>query len=100
MSSIAQKKALQSYRQKIVKRGLVRFEVMAPKTDRDILREVAVSLTEGGAEAEKLRLTLKAALSSGERSKGGVFAALRRSPLVGSDIQIKRSRDKAREVKL
>ena len=83
MGSPAQNKALQTYRQKIEQRGLVRFEVMTPESDRNILREVAISLTKGGANADKIRGTLKDVLSDQSETKGSIYLALRRSPQIG-----------------
>lgn len=100
MGSPAQNKALKTYRQKIEQRGLVRFEVMTPESDRNILREVAISLTKGGTNADKIRGSLKDALSDQSETKGSIYLALRRSPLVGSELKLKRSRSEGRKIKI
>ncbi len=100
MSSLAQRKALQTYREKLVKRGLIRFELMAPESDRSLLREVAASLTQGGAEADKIRTELKNLCSDHAPSKGGVISALRKSPLVGAKLKIERLKEVGRKVNL
>ena len=100
MGSPAQNKALQTYRQKIEQRGLVRFEVMAPESDRSILREVAISLTRGGANADKIRGTLRDVLSDENETRGSIYLALRRSPLVSAELKIKRSRGEGRKIKI
>jgi hypothetical protein len=97
MGSPAQNKALKTYRQKI---ELVRFEVMTPESDRNILREVAISLTKGGTNADKIRGSLKDALSDQSETKGSIYLALRRSPLVGSELKLKRSRSEGRKIKI
>jgi hypothetical protein len=38
MSNAAQKKAMKTYRARLTQRGLARFEVMAPDTDRELIR--------------------------------------------------------------
>jgi hypothetical protein len=38
--------------------------------------------------------------NSGHRAKGGIFAALRRSPLLGADLNIVRSRTDGRRISL
>ena len=100
MGSLAQNKALKTYRQKIEQRGLVRFEIMAPESDRSILREVAISLTRGGANADKIRGTLRDVLSDENETRGSIYFALRRSPLVSAELKIKRSRGGGRKIKI
>jgi hypothetical protein len=76
---------------------LVRFEVLGREGDRELVRTVARRLAEGGADASRLRAAVVQALA-GEPKKGGILAALRRSPLVGADLDLTRSREEGREV--
>jgi hypothetical protein len=95
----SQKRAIQNYRSRLRERGLARFEVLGRAADRDLIRSLARRLAEDGPDA----LSLRAAVGqiTGETSKkGGILAALRRSPLVGADLDLTRSRDEGREVEI
>jgi len=100
VSNSAQKRAIENYRSRLTKRGIVRFELQALETDRDLLRTLARKLTEEGAEAGHLRRTVQQAVSGGPRKPGGILAALRRSPLVGADLDLTRQHEEGRKVDL
>ncbi|UGX99540.1 hypothetical protein G6321_00054850 (plasmid) [Bradyrhizobium barranii subsp. barranii] len=99
MSNSAQKRALENYRSRLTKRGIARFEIQALDADRDLLRSLARKLTEDGPEAGQLRRTIRQAVA-GEPPKGGILAALRRSPMVGADLGLSRPREEGRKVDL
>ena len=96
----SQRRAVQSYRTRLGERGLARFEVLGRDTDRDLIRALARRLAEDSAEASRLRATVGQALTGESPRKGGILAALRRSPLVGADLDFERSREDGREVDL
>ncbi|WP_341646034.1 hypothetical protein [Thauera sp. SDU_THAU2] len=96
----SQRRAVQSYRTRLGERGLARFEVLGRDTDRDLIRALARRLAEDSAEASRLRATVGQALTGECPRKGGILAALRRSPLVGADLDFERSREDGREVDL
>lgn len=98
--SSSQKRAIQNYRARLNDRGLARFEVLGLDTDRDLIRNLARRLAEEGPEAARIRATVNRTVSGESPKKGGILAALRRSPLVGADLNLERSRDKARDVDL
>jgi hypothetical protein len=98
--SSSQKRATQNYRARLNERGLARFEVLGLDTDRDLIRNLARRLAEEGPEAARIRATVDRTVSGEPPKKGGILAALRRSPLVGEELKLERSRDKAREVDL
>lgn len=100
MASSSQKRAIQSYRDRLSKRGISRFEVLGLDTDRELLRSLAKRLAENDAEAKTVRATISKTISDKQPSKGGILGALRRSPLVGADLSLKRSRDAGRKVDL
>lgn len=101
MGSPAQKKATDSYRARLTRRGLKRFEVLAPESDRDLIRSLARQLAEDGPEAEQARAAIRAALAAGDPPRsGGILSALRRSPLVGADLDLSRAREGGRRVNL
>ena len=100
MTNAAQQRATRSYRARLEQRGFKRFEVMALETDREMLRTLARRLAEDGPEAERARSTVKALVADGPSKPGGILAALRRSPLVGADLDLSRPRTEGRRVDL
>ena len=100
MSSTAQKRALENYRSRLTERGIVRFEIQALDADRDLLRSLARKLTEDGPEAGQLRRTLRQAVTGEPPKAGGILAALRRSPMVGTDLDLSRPREEGHKVEL
>jgi hypothetical protein len=79
---------------------LARFEVLGLDADRDLIRSLARRLSESGPEAARIRAAVTRTLSGDPPRTGGVLAALRRSPLVGSDLDLSRADDGGREVDL
>lgn len=96
--SSSQKRAIQNYRTRLSERGLARFEVLGLDTDRDLIRDLARSLAEKGPAESELRATLTNAIKGETSPTGGILAALRRSPLVGAGLNLKRSRTGGRKV--
>lgn len=93
----SQTRAIQNYRSRLGDRGLARFEVLGRDSDRGLIRSLARRLAEDGPEAANLRAVVGETLA-GEQPKGGILAALRRSPLVGADLDLARSREGGREI--
>ena len=100
MSSVSQKKAIRDYRARLTRRGIARFEVMAPESDRALIRSLARRLAEEGPEVERLRAAVKIAIAGEPPAPGGILSALRRSPLVGADLDLVRLREEGRKVEL
>jgi len=96
----SQKRAIQNYRSRLEERGLARFEVLGLDGDRALIRALARRLAEGGAEAARIRDVMTKTVSEEPPRKGGVYAWLRSSPLVGADIDLERVRGEAREIDL
>jgi len=96
----AQKRAIANYRHRLTERGIVRFELQAFATDRDLIRTLARKLVEEGPGDGQIRRTVRQAVSGEPRKPGGILAALRRSPLVGADLDLTRPREEEREVDL
>ena len=92
MNIAAQKNATKKYRARLAQRAIKRFEVMAPETDRNLIRALGQQLAADGPKAEHARTTVKALIADTPPVRGGIFAALRRSPLVGADIDLSRPR--------
>lgn len=91
MSIASQKKALHNYRQRLESRGMARFEVLGRDDDRELIRAVARRLSRDDPDAQRIRTTLKRTLAGVTPPQGGILAALRRSPLVGGDVDLGRS---------
>ena len=97
----SQNRAIRNYRSHLSERGLARFEVLGRDADRDLIRSFARRLTDGGPEALQLRAAVRQAMTTGEPLKmGGILAALRRSPIVGADLDLTRPREVGRKVEL
>ena len=96
----AQKRAIQNYRSRLGARGLARFEVLGRDADRDLIRSLARRLAEDTPEASELRATVSRSIDGQPPQPGGILAALRRSPLVGTDLDLSRSREEGRTVDL
>jgi hypothetical protein len=96
----AQKRAIENYRSRLAGRGIVRFELQAFDADRDLIRMLARKLIEKGPEAARIRRTVKKALSGADPAPGGILKALRRSPLVGADLDLTRPHEEGRKVEL
>jgi hypothetical protein len=65
-----------------------------------LIRLLARKLAEDTPEASELRATVGRSVAGPPPRKGGILAALRRSPLVGADIDLMRSREQGRKVDL
>ena len=100
MSNTAQKRAIKSYRSRLRKRGVARFEVLGLDADRDLIRSLAKRLAENDPEASRIRLEVTRTVSDIPGKKGGILAALRRSPLVGADLEMDRPFHPGRKVDL
>ena len=98
--SNSQKRAIQNYRSRLGERGLARFEVLGLDADRALIRSVARRLAEDGPEASRLRTVVSQTIEGEPPKRGGILAALRRSPLVGADIDPERSREAGRKLRL
>jgi len=96
----SQRRAIQNYRARLSERGLSRFEVLGRDSDRDLIRSLARRLAENGPEASRLRAAVTQTIAGEPPRKGGILAALRRSPLVGADLDLTRPREDGRSVQV
>jgi hypothetical protein len=96
----SQRRAIRNYRSRLRRRGLARFEVLGRNSDRGLIRSLARRLAEDGPEASKLRAVVSRSVAPEPPRKGGIVAALRRSPLVGADLDLSRPREQGREVEI
>jgi hypothetical protein len=98
MSDTAQKKALRNYRRRLTKRGMARFEVLGLDADRDLIRSLAKRLAEGDSGAVQIRAAVSRTITGEPPRKGGILAALRRSPLAEANIDLDRAFEAGRKV--
>ena len=76
------------------------LEVLGRDADRELIRTLARRLAEDDPEASRLRAAMCQSVADGPRKKGGILAALRRSPLVGADLDLTRSHQDGRKVEI
>src|SRR5258708_39335513 len=100
MGDAAQKRALRNYRNKLVKRGMARFEVLGLDADRDLIRSLARRLAEDDPDAARIRAAVNRTIAGEPPREGGILAPLRRSPLGGVDLNLARSHDAGRKADL
>lgn len=96
----SQKRAVQNYRTRLHGRGLARFEVLGRDADRDLIRSLARQLAEDSPEASRLRAVVSRTVVGEPPEKGGILAALRRSPLVGAGLELTRLREDGRDAEI
>ena len=99
MSNTSQKRAIKNYRKRLNKRGMARFEVLGLGADRELIRSLAKRLADDSPESARIRAAVRRTIS-GEPNKGGIINALRRSPLVGADLNLERPITADRKVDL
>ena len=100
MSNTAQKRALRNYRSRLVKRGMARFEVLGLDADRELIRSLARRLAEDDPDAARIRTAVSRTIGGEPPKTGGILAALRRSPLVGADLDFARPHETGRKIDL
>jgi hypothetical protein len=100
LSATPQKRALDNYRKRLKQRGIARFEVLGLDADRDLIRSLARRLAGDGPDSARIRATVRRSIAGEPPKKGGILDALRRSPLVGADLDLKRPITPGRKVDL
>ena len=100
MSETAQNRAIRTYRKRLARRGMARFEVLGLDADRALIRALARRLAEDGPDADRIRATVSRTIAGEPPRTGGILDALRRSPLAGADLDLDRSREAGRTVDL
>ena len=100
MSTTPQKRALKRYRKRLNQRGMARFEVLGLDADRELIRSLARRLASDDPDSERIRATVRRTIAGEQPKKGGILNALRRSPLVGADLDLNRPPASGRRVEL
>jgi hypothetical protein len=88
--ALAQHRRQKTFGKLSSRRGMARFEVYGRTTDRTLIRLLALRLAANDAAARQIRAAVTRAIASGQPTRGGILAVLRRSPLVGTKIRIER----------
>ena len=100
MASTSQARALESYRKRLTKRGMARFEVLGLAADRDLVRSIARRLAENNPDAEEIRSAISQKVTTDTRRKGSILAMLRSAPTAARELNLIRERVVARKVDL
>jgi hypothetical protein len=100
MGITPQKRALNNYRKRLSHRGMARFEVLGLDADRELIRSLAKRLAGDGPDSARIRATVRRTIAGEPPKKGGILKALRQSPLVGADLDLKRPVTASRKVDL
>jgi hypothetical protein len=100
INDTSQKQAVKNYRKRLRQRGLARFEVLGLNADRELIRSLAKRLADKDPDATRIRAVVRHTIAGGAPKKGGILDALRRSPLVGADLDLTCPPTAARKVDL
>jgi hypothetical protein len=100
MSTTPQKRALKRYRKRLSQQGMARFEVLGLDADRELIRSLARRLAGDDPDSARIRASLRLTISGEQSKKDGILNALRRSPLVGADLDLNRPLALGRRVDL
>jgi hypothetical protein len=79
---------------------MARFEVLGLDQDRELIRSLARRLAGNSQEAAQVRAFIHSHITGAPPSRGVILAALRRSPLAGAELNLKRPVVDGREVEL
>ena len=96
----SQKRAIIKHRRRLGERGLARYEVRGLARDKDLVRKLARKLSTNNAEAVRLRAEVAKELGEKPLSGKEIWDALRRSPLVGAELNLEREIVPPRDVDL
>jgi hypothetical protein len=91
MSKATQRRTVAKHRRRLKSQGMSRYEVRGLTSDRELVRSIARRLAAGDARSAQLRIELGDTLTGAAVRRGGILEALRRSPLVGAELKLKRS---------
>src|SRR3954467_2652738 len=80
------------------KRGMQAFKVVGLERDKGLIRSVARILAADDRDAASLRELLSDKPAVPCSARGGILGALRRSPLVGANLDLRRSSSARRRV--
>jgi len=96
----SQKRAVANHRQRLAERGISRYEVRGLVKDKELVRKLAKRLAADDASAARLRAEMLKQVADEPPRRGGIWAALRRSPAVGADLDLTREIVPERDIDL
>ena len=96
----SQKRAVANHRQRLAERGISRYEVRGLAKDKELVRKLAKRLAADDANAERLRTEMFKQVADEPPRRGGIWAALRRSPAVGANLDLTREIVPERDIDL
>jgi hypothetical protein len=79
---------------------MARFEVLGLGADRQLIRSLAKHLAADGPDSARIRATVLLTISGQPPQRGGILTVLRKSPLVGADLDLSRPPAPGRRVDL
>lgn len=85
-----QKRAVSNSRKRLSERDLGRFEVLGLNRGRELIRSLATQRATNSTDSLQLRETIAGMVAKRPSLRGGILAALRRSPLVGAGVNLER----------
>jgi hypothetical protein len=87
----SQKRAVANHRQRLKQRGFARYEVRGLAEDKELVRKFAQRLAANDERAGRLRQEVARVVTPQEfRTGKEIWEALRRSPLVGAELNLER----------
>jgi hypothetical protein len=96
----SQKRAVANHRRRLTERGLARYEVRGLEQDKELVRKFANRLAANDPEAVRSRREVAGCVLKKPLSGKAIWEALRRSPLVGVDLDIEREVTPGRDIDL
>lgn len=100
MAQTSQRRAVANHRRRLAEQGISRYEVRGLAKDKELVRKLAKRLAADDAEAARLRMEVSKQVLDGPLRRGGIWAALRRSPAVGADLDLTREIVPERDIDL
>ena len=100
MVQASQKRAVANHRRRLAERGITRYEVRGLAKDKDLVRQLAKRLAADDANAARLRTEMLNQVADEPSRRGGIWAARRRSPAVGADLDLTREIVPERDIDL
>jgi hypothetical protein len=100
MAQNSQRRAVANHRRRLAEHGISRYEVRGLARDKELVRKLAKRLAANDANAARLRTEMLKQTSDEPPGRGGIWAALRRSPAVGADLDLTREIVPERDIDL
>ena len=100
MAQASQQRAVANHRRRLAERGISRYEVRGLAKDKELVRKLAKRLAVDDANAMRLRTEVLKQVADEPPRRGGIWAALRRSPAVGADLDLTREIVPERDIDL